>query len=138
MPVTVCVLRAATHIALMRRGYDSGNATGQGRPGGMPMSWSTRNALTAVLAAFAAFLIFATGFVVGHVVVLPGFFLPTIPGLPFLSAPAGAGTPAGLQTTFAPFWQAWSIVHQEYVDQPVNDVTLAQGAIRGMLDAVGD
>src|SRR5262249_31764719 len=78
------------------------------------------------------------GFVVGHLVVLPGFFLPTIPGLPFLSAPAASGTPANLQTTFAPFWQAWSIVHQEYVDQPVNDVTLAQRAIRGMLDALGD
>jgi carboxyl-terminal processing protease len=39
---------------------------------------------------------------------------------------------------FAPFWEAWDIVHEEYVDQPVDDVTLMRGAISGALDALGD
>ena len=39
---------------------------------------------------------------------------------------------------FSPFWQAWELVHQQYVDQPVNDTTLMQGAIKGMLDSLGD
>lgn len=39
---------------------------------------------------------------------------------------------------FKPFWEAWQIVHKQYVDQPVNDEKLMQGAIRGMLAALGD
>ncbi|HNT54102.1 MAG TPA: S41 family peptidase [Anaerolineaceae bacterium] len=48
------------------------------------------------------------------------------------------GTPTGLQDLFAPFWQAWDIVHAQYVDQPLDDLTLMQGAIRGMMDSLGD
>lgn len=43
-----------------------------------------------------------------------------------------------LETLFMPFWTAWGIVHDEYVDQPVDDLELMRGAIRGMLDALGD
>ena len=43
------------------------------------------------------------------------------------------GTPGDLQTTFAPFWEAWTIIHQYYVTQPLDDVKLMQGAIRGMM-----
>ena len=39
---------------------------------------------------------------------------------------------------FAPFWQAWDIVHDQYLEQPVDDEQLMQGAIRGMLDSLGD
>ena len=42
------------------------------------------------------------------------------------------------ETLFAPFWQAWDISHSRFVDQPVDDVALLRGAIRGMLDALGD
>jgi len=42
------------------------------------------------------------------------------------------------ETLFAPFWQAWDISHTRFVDQPVDDVALLRGAIRGMLDALGD
>jgi len=53
------------------------------------------------------------------------------------AAPApDSGSPLG--TLFAPFWQAWGIVHDEFVDQPVDDGKLMQGAIRGMLEALGD
>jgi carboxyl-terminal processing protease len=39
---------------------------------------------------------------------------------------------------FAPFWQAWQLVHDQYVDQPVDDTALMRGAIKGMLEALGD
>jgi len=48
------------------------------------------------------------------------------------------GTPESLQALFQPFWEAWSIVHQRYVDQPLDDTTLMRGAIRGMMAALGD
>jgi carboxyl-terminal processing protease len=87
-----------------------------------------------VITVFIGAVLFVGGFVAGHFTVLPA-----IPGLPVLGLPSSAGgTPAGLQATFAPFWQAWTIVHQEYVDQPVKDEDLMQGAIRGMMAALGD
>ncbi len=39
---------------------------------------------------------------------------------------------------FEPFWQAWDLVHEQYVDQPVDEVALMRGAIKGMLEALGD
>jgi carboxyl-terminal processing protease len=47
-------------------------------------------------------------------------------------------TPADLTTLFKPFWQTWQIVHDSFVDQPVDDTLLMQGAIRGMLAALDD
>jgi carboxyl-terminal processing protease len=49
-----------------------------------------------------------------------------------------AGTPDDLNVLFEPFWEAWKIVHDEYVDQPIDDTLLLQGAIQGMLDSLGD
>ena len=98
------------------------------------MNHAARTFVMTVITVFVGFVLFAGGFVVGHFTVLP-----EIPGLPALGLPTSAGgTPAGLQATFAPFWQAWGIVHQEYVDQPVKDQDLMQGAIRGMMAALGD
>lgn len=37
---------------------------------------------------------------------------------------------------FQPFWTAWQIVHESFVDQPVDDRALMQGAIKGMMDAL--
>ena len=39
---------------------------------------------------------------------------------------------------FKPFWDAWQIVHEEYLVQPVDDEQMMQGAIRGMMDSLGD
>lgn len=49
-----------------------------------------------------------------------------------------AGSLSQRYGTFAPFWQAWDIVHKEYVDQPVNDTQLMQGAIGGMMQSLKD
>lgn len=46
--------------------------------------------------------------------------------------------PDDMDTLFAPFWQAWDIVHREYVDQPVDDESMMRGAIEGALNALGD
>lgn len=41
-------------------------------------------------------------------------------------------------TLFKPFWETWEIIHDEYVDQPVDDLSLVRGAIEGMLESLGD
>jgi carboxyl-terminal processing protease len=72
----------------------------------------------------------------------------TEPVLKHLTQVPGSSATQGLPSTektagdtaalFKPFWEAWQIVHKQYVDQPVNDEKLMQGAIRGMLAALGD
>lgn len=89
---------------------------------------------------------FAGGLAVGYFAnlsdILPGVSNPiTNPILPApLVTPEGANetTPEDLQTLFKPFWEAWELVHTQYVDQPVDDLALMRGAIRGMLEALGD
>lgn len=67
--------------------------------------------------------------------------------LPIFLAPGGslpAATetqyegPQDLESLFEPFWQTWDIVHEDYVDQPVDDVGLMRGAIRGVMEALND
>ena len=47
-------------------------------------------------------------------------------------------TPEELKTLFDPFWESWRLLHENFVDQPLDDVTLMRGAIQGMLAATGD
>lgn len=58
------------------------------------------------------------------------------PECPYID-PSGE-TPEEYEDLFTPFWEAWDIVHEDYVDQPVDDVALMRGAIEGMLNALGD
>jgi carboxyl-terminal processing protease len=52
---------------------------------------------------------------------------------------AGAHEPPGLTRTFAPFWEAWALVQRDYVDrQAVKPEHMTQGAIKGLLDSLGD
>jgi carboxyl-terminal processing protease len=85
--------------------------------------------------------VFSAGLLVGHFVPatagLPGL-RDLIPVLPSVAPEQQAATPTEVQTLFSPFWEAWNIVHEIYVDQPLDDVALMRGAIRGMLEAVGD
>jgi len=46
--------------------------------------------------------------------------------------------PTQADDLFAPFWQAWDIVHREYVDQPLDDEAMMRGAIQGAIAAIGD
>ena len=58
------------------------------------------------------------------------------PECPYVD-PSGS-TPEENAELFAPFWETWDLVHEEFVDQPVDDLTLMRGAIEGMLAALGD
>jgi carboxyl-terminal processing protease len=47
--------------------------------------------------------------------------------------------PAGVQRTFSPFWETWRLVDDHYVDRnAVRPQSMTEGAIRGMLDSLGD
>jgi len=97
-----------------------------------------------VLGIFAAVILlsgaFAGGFIVGHLtpssLELP--FGNPVQVAPTMTTEQQSTTPSELQTLFVPFWEAWNIVHERYVDQPIDDVALMRGAIRGMMDALGD
>jgi carboxyl-terminal processing protease len=64
--------------------------------------------------------------------------------LPVLITPSSsgsgdqAGTPYELTSLFAPFWEAWGIIQDQYIDQPVDSEALMRGAIKGMFDSLGD
>ncbi len=87
---------------------------------------------------------FSGGFIAGHFTQLSALGnLPFLAGSPLLkplATPSGSpdATPDDLETLFVPFWETWTLVHQQYVDQPVDDTKLMQGAINGMLDSLGD
>ncbi len=49
-----------------------------------------------------------------------------------------SGSEKSLEELFEPFWESWEIVHDQYIDQPVDDTALMRGAISGMLDSLGD
>lgn len=73
-------------------------------------------------------------------------------GLTIAAAPAlarfGVGTPLGVPSgapseevarIFRPFWESWNIVAEHYVDPAaVDPQEMTYGAIRGMLDSLGD
>lgn len=84
---------------------------------------------------------FAGGFVAGHLMPssLP-FVNNTVAPLvnPTVSPDQQSATPTDQQALFKPFWEAWNIIHDQYVDQPVDDVKLMEGAINGMMESLGD
>jgi carboxyl-terminal processing protease len=47
-------------------------------------------------------------------------------------------SPEEMQVLFEPYWEAWDILHDYYVEQPLDDVELMQGSIRGLVDSLGD
>ncbi len=84
---------------------------------------------------------FSGGFIAGHLIPLDAVAAGSVSSVPFsatVSPQAQSATPQDLQTLFKPFWQAWTIIHQEYVSQPVDDTKLMQGAINGMVNSLGD
>ena len=103
------------------------------------------NTTKTILGAFVGLILlagaFSGGFIVGHLMPATGQ-LPVlsdfVPGTPDVQPEQQSATPDELETLFKPFWEAWNIVHEQYVEQPVDDQVLMQGAIRGMMDALGD
>ena len=103
----------------------------------MEKNKTTRSILLAVVAVLLIACSFGGGLAAGHF--LPLGIIPSLSDdtTPTATADQG-GTPQDLQTLFAPFWEAWQLVHQNFVDQPVDDTKLMEGAIRGMMEALGD
>lgn len=84
---------------------------------------------------------FSGGFIAGHLIPASGqlpLLNDLLPSSPEVQAEQQTATPDELETLFTPFWEAWNIVHNQYVEQPVDEEVLMQGAIRGMLEALGD
>lgn len=55
-----------------------------------------------------------------------------------VTPPPNSGTPAELGAKFTPFWEAWELIHKNFYSQPVDDQALVYGAIKGMVQALGD
>src|SRR5262249_16935306 len=82
------------------------------------------------------------GFIAGHLLPFGGGSGPGA-GAPFFATPTvapdtQAATPADLQTLFKPFWEAWQIIHAQFVDQPGDDTKLMEGATRARVESLGD
>jgi carboxyl-terminal processing protease len=52
--------------------------------------------------------------------------------------PRQQSEPVDLDELFKPFWETWEIINRQYVDQPLDHEEMMQGAIRGMLESLGD
>lgn len=107
--------------------------------------------LYTIIAVVAVILLagaFSGGFLAGHFLPVGNLSLPlssglTLPGESTINPSTGndsveTATPQDLQTLFKPFWETWTIIHDQFVDQPVDNVILMRGAIRGMLESLGD
>ncbi|MFA9489686.1 MAG: S41 family peptidase [Anaerolineales bacterium] len=108
------------------------------------MKNKTVNIIIAVLiSSILAIGIFSAGLVLGTILSQAGTTLLTNTNSPIVSWFA---EPTAIPSTpledddvlFKPFWQVWSLVHEEYVDQPLDDKALMRGAINGALEAIGD
>lgn len=88
------------------------------------------NVLYVVVAIFFGFLGFGGGFLFGQ--------SPWAPVNVFTAVEVRQGTPESARGTFEPFWEVWHLVNNRYFDQPVDNVTLMEGAIEGMLATLGD
>jgi carboxyl-terminal processing protease len=104
---------------------------------------SLKTILIALAVIVVALASFSGGFFVGHLMPLGGQFsggpIQVVPQAnPTQSAAQETATPQEFQTLFKPFWEAWNLVHQDYVDQPVDDLKLMRGAITGMMESLGD
>ena len=56
---------------------------------------------------------------------------PEVASIPFAQSP-----PEYLANLFDPFWEVWDILHEEYVDQPVDDLAMINGGIQGLLEVL--
>lgn len=104
------------------------------------MNKTGRNIIIAFLALFLLAGTFSGGLLVGWLIPQKSALESSLQSDILATAtPTSVGsTSESTNTLFAPFWETWQLVHDQYVDQPVDDTKLMQGAIRGMLDSLGD
>lgn len=83
----------------------------------------------------------AAGIIIGQTVNRDSF--QSIMQLPVVAGPetlpsVSTDSPEELDELFKPFWQTWNMVESEFVDQPVDQEAMMRGAIKGMLESLGD
>ncbi|MCE7947007.1 MAG: S41 family peptidase [Chloroflexi bacterium CFX4] len=78
--------------------------------------------------------------VVGVVVLISAVFSAgVLVGTQTPAALAQGGTPSNLEQTFAPFWESWNLIKRTFVrGEELDDVKLMEGALRGMIQSLGD
>lgn len=99
--------------------------------------------ITVLVSAILAIGIFSAGLVLGTILSQAGTTLLTNTNTPIISwfaepTAIPSTPPQEEEDLFKPFWQVWNLVHEEYVDQPLDDKALMRGAIDGALEAIGD
>ncbi len=87
--------------------------------------------------------LFSSGWVLRAAIVdgrvsIPGLILPGIETAPPMELGPGEAPTLELESLFTPFWEAWNLVHEDFVNQPLDDLELMRGAIRGMMGALDD
>jgi carboxyl-terminal processing protease len=102
------------------------------------MNKAVRATLIGLVAIILLLGSFSSGFVVGHTLPLFGSSPASPATISTITPQQQNATPQDLQELFTPFWESWQIVHDQYVDQPVDNLTLMRGAISGMLQSLGD
>ncbi len=128
------VLAGCLIVVLMAGAFSSGLIVGIAMPRG--------NELTVIKESLSTFVPTFPGTTPQATSTAPSGTTPSIttPGATPLppTTTGNSVTPQELSQLFQPFWQSWDLVHQQYVNQPVDNTKLMQGAIKGMLDALGD
>jgi carboxyl-terminal processing protease len=103
------------------------------QPAPNPQSAGVRPLVVATVLVLA----FVVGIAVG------GAFGPSVPGAPSGQPPGSSGAavslPPGAPSDFGVFWEAYEQIRKNYVGRAdLTDQQLTYGAIRGMVDALGD
>jgi carboxyl-terminal processing protease len=103
----------------------------------------TRYALFIVVAGLILAGAFSSGMIVGWAMPDQNLFEMVSPNeMPVLQSPTGEPgeleEPKDREELFAPFWEAWDLLQENYVDQPLDEEVLMRGAIEGMMSSLGD
>lgn len=92
---------------------------------------TTKSGITVLLVVLFSAIVFAFGYSIGSTT--------RIDELRWGGADEG-DTPADVaeEVDFTTFWDVWDLVSEKYIDQPVDKQTMLDGAIEGMVAALGD
>ncbi|MDX1417299.1 MAG: S41 family peptidase [Candidatus Promineifilaceae bacterium] len=83
---------------------------------------------------FGLILIIVVGFVLAF---NTGYLVGQSPWAPFHVFPSAVSSSSSVEA-FEPLWEVYNLVQTRYLEQPVDDTLLAEGAIDGMLAALDD
>ena len=90
----------------------------------MQTNWHPRRIALLILLAL---LLFSAGYLLGQSSLAPvRVFGPTL------------HIPSGSEQFLRPFVESWQLLHDQYFDQPLDDDSLLEGALDGMLGTLGD